>query len=97
MLGQLQMSYLQYMFLAAAACAANCLSAGFGPIGRPLGRASALDEWSDCPLPAMWLISDNLVYLFVLQVYSGVIWAGFDLAMLLLFFETISARSGSRF
>ena len=95
MLGQLRLSYLQYVLLASTAYAAKIV---FLPA---LGRLA--DRWGTtqllwvsglliAPLPAMWLVSDNLAYLFVLQVYSGAIWAGFDLAMLLLFFETISAE-----
>lgn len=95
MLGQLQMSYLQYMFLAATAYAAKI--AFLPALGRLADRWGATQVlWTSglliAALPAMWLISDKLVYLFVLQVYSGAIWAGFDLAMLLLFFETISAE-----
>ena len=41
------------------------------------------------PLPVLWLVSSNFLWLLVVQVLSGGIWAAYELTMLLLFFETI--------
>ena len=41
------------------------------------------------PVPALWLLNEHFAYLAVLQILSGASWAAFELAMLLLFFETI--------
>ena len=40
----------------------------------------------------MWLASDSFGYLIAVQACAGAAWAGFDLATLLLFFQTISAE-----
>ena len=40
-------------------------------------------------MPVLWLASDRFAYLFVLQIYSGLGWAAFELATLLLFLTTI--------
>ena len=45
------------------------------------------------PLPALWLLSDAVGWLLLLQLLSGVAWAAFELAMLLSFFEHIPERS----
>ncbi len=41
------------------------------------------------PLSALWILSDNLGYLLVLQLLAGVIWAAYELATFLLLFEKI--------
>ena len=43
-------------------------------------------------MPVLWLVSDRFAYLFALQIYSGLGWAAFELATLLLFFETIPSE-----
>jgi hypothetical protein len=45
------------------------------------------------PLPALWLVSDRLPYLFCLQLASGAIWGAYELAVLLLFFEMLAGPS----
>ena len=46
-------------------------------------------------MPALWLVSDTLPWLFALQILGGVLWAAFELATLLSFFDQIpeSART----
>ena len=41
------------------------------------------------PLSGMWLVSNSLPFLIALQFLGGIVWAAYELAMLLLFFETI--------
>jgi hypothetical protein len=95
MLGQLEMSYLTYVVLSSTAYVAKilCLPA-LGRLADRWGTTQLL--WNSAlaiaPLPAFWLVSDSPIYLFVLQIYSGAVWAGFELAMLLLFFESIPAE-----
>ncbi len=43
------------------------------------------------PLSGMWIISDNYIWLCVTQVTAGLMWAAYELAFLLLFFESIPA------
>ena len=31
-------------------------------------------------VPLLWIFSSNIIYLFVIELFSGVIWAGFNLA-----------------
>lgn len=44
------------------------------------------------PLAGGWLISTNFYYLMALQAFGGAAWGAYELAILLLFFETIPAR-----
>ena len=40
-----------------------------------------------------WLISGQIVYLAIVQLVSGLVWAAYELAMLLMFFEAIPKQS----
>ena len=44
------------------------------------------------PLPAMWLLSRSFAVLIVAQLAAGAVWAAYELATLLLFFETIPSE-----
>ncbi len=88
----LGLSYVSYVALICAAYVAKIV---FLPV---LGRAA--QQWGArrvlwasgliiAPVPALWLASDHFVYLLVLQVISGGAWAAYELAMLLLFLDTI--------
>ena len=44
------------------------------------------------PLAGGWVVSDNYVYLVALQALAGTAWAAYELALMLLFFETIPQR-----
>jgi hypothetical protein len=92
MLGQLRLDYLGYMVLTCAAMAAKVVFLpALGRLAERWGASRLL--WAGglavAPTPVLWLVSDRLAYLFALQVYSGMVWAAFELATLLLFFETI--------
>jgi MFS family permease len=92
MLRQLGLSYASYMILLSAAFVAKI---AFLPA---MGRL--VDRWGTTrllwiggvgliPLSSMWIVSDHFGYLLGLQVLSGAAWAAYELAMLLLAFETI--------
>jgi MFS family permease len=44
------------------------------------------------PVSALWLLSDSFAYLVTVQVFSGIAWAAYELAMLLVFVDTIPAK-----
>jgi predicted MFS family arabinose efflux permease len=47
-------------------------------------------------LPLLWCVSHNLIYLFIVQLFSGFIWAGYNLCMTNYVFDTVPARSRVR-
>ena len=92
MLKHLNFSYAEYMMVVASAFASKSL---FAPL---MGRLAArwgtrkLLWWGGVgivPLSALWLVSDSFVYLMALQVAGAFAWAGYELAMALLFIESI--------
>ncbi|MCA9267676.1 MAG: MFS transporter, partial [Planctomycetales bacterium] len=44
------------------------------------------------PFGALWLVSTNLWYIGVLQFSAGCVWAGYELATFLIFFDAIDRR-----
>ena len=95
MLGQLRLNYLNYMVLTCAAMAAKVVFLpALGRVAERFGASRLL--WiggvAIAPMPVLWLVSDRFAYLLALQIYSGLGWAAFELATLLLFFETIPSE-----
>ena len=92
MLGELHLSYSIYVAIVCAAIVAKIV---FLPtVGRIADRVGVrrvfwISAAAIVPSSALWLVSSNWVYLMAIQIYSGVVWCAFDLATLLLFFETI--------
>ncbi len=92
MLGELHFSYSVYVTVVCAAIVSKIV---FLPtVGRISDRWGArrvfwISAAAIVPVPALWLVSDNCGYLIAVQIYSGIAWCAFDLATLLLFFETI--------
>jgi len=94
MLKVLDLSYGLFTTLIAAAFAGRILL--LPALGRIAHRRGArrLLIWSACgvaPIPALWLLSSDPIYLFGLQIAAGVAWGGVELSTLMLFFERIDA------
>ncbi len=92
MLGPMQLSYASYVTLIAVCFAAKAISLpALGAAADRLGarRLLWLGGLGIVPISGLWVISNSFPYLFAVQVLSGVTWAAYELAMLLLFFETI--------
>ena len=92
MLSTLKLSYGQYMILISASYASKSLMLPrLGGFVRAVGAQRLL--WvcgmGIIPLAALWAVSSNFYYLLCVQLLSGSIWAGYELATFLLLFETI--------
>ena len=92
MLKQIRFSYFEYVVLIAVSFAAKALALpALGRLARRIGTQRLL--WiggvSIAPVSALWLVSNNFGYLIFVQVAAGLAWAAYELAMFLLFFETI--------
>lgn len=92
MLVQLDLSYGAFAILTAAAFVSRIFTLPLlGLLAHRFGtrRLMLIGAAGIVPLPALWLISDSLLYLLVLQCVAGCAWASFELATLLAFFERI--------
>ncbi len=94
MLKQVQFSYLQYVVLIGVSFAAKVVALpALGRLARRVGARQLL--WLGgvgiVPVSAMWLVSNAFAWLLIVQILAGVTWAAYELAMFLLFFESIPA------
>lgn len=95
MLVHLRLNYWQFAMLTAMAFAARILVLPIlGASAKRYGAQWLLWVGGLCiiPLSSLWLLSDSILYLACVQVVSGMAWGAYELAMLLMFFETIPRR-----
>ena len=92
MLRELHLSYEAYMLIVATSFLAKALALpSLGRLGAKLGPARLLGcaGLAIIPLSLLWIPSANIGYLMAVQVLAGTCWAGYELAMSLLFFAAV--------
>ncbi len=92
MLGQLKLSYVHYLILICTPYVARiACSTAWGHVVDRIGlhRVLWLSGLLVAPLPLLWNVSDSFPFLVAVQTYAGLTWAGYELAQLLLFFDSI--------
>ncbi|MBI2559987.1 MAG: MFS transporter [Planctomycetes bacterium] len=85
MLRDLQLSYLTYTILCTTPAVSGLLTKTFW--GRRADRFGNLSVLRICAsiipiLPLVWIFSQNVYYLFIIEVASGIVWGGFNLCSL---------------
>lgn len=91
---KLDFSYLDYTMLITFAFVSKIATLPLcGRFAKRFGarRLLTLGGVGIIPLAVMWSVSDNYVWLCFTQVAAGICWAAYELAFLLLFFESIPA------
>ncbi len=91
----LQFTYAEYATLLGASFVSKFLLLPlWGKLAHKVGAQRLL--WAGAigliPLAAGWNVSSNYVWLLVLQLFAGAAWGAYELALVLLFFETIPER-----
>ncbi|MGE0480520.1 MAG: MFS transporter [Phycisphaerae bacterium] len=92
MLDVVRFNYLEYMVLIAAAFVARVIALpALGRVAHGFGarRLLAVGGVLIVPLPLLWVFSHSFWYLLVIQLLAGLAWAAYELAALLMTFETI--------
>jgi MFS family permease len=95
MLSHLAFSYSRYVVVISFAMAIKAIALPtLGRLAERFGAARLLwfSGLAIMPLPALWTLGHTLPYLLFIQLCSGIGWAGFELASLLMFFEAIAPR-----
>lgn len=93
MLRDLHFSYLTYMFVHMGAVVASLISFPiWGKHADRIGNAKVLKTTSLLiPLiPVLWLFSNNIAYLFMIEVFAGFVWGGFNLCSLNFIYDAVS-------
>lgn len=91
----LKFSYAEYAALLGASFVAKFLLLPFwGKLAHKVGAQRLL--WAGAlgmiPLAGGWNVSSNYTWLLILQLFAGAAWGAYELALVLLFFETIPER-----
>jgi MFS family permease len=92
MLKQLMFPYSTFMLMLGVAFVARItILPALGRIARRHGAKTVL--WMGglgiIPLSVLWLVSDSVPYLLMIQVLAGLAWASYELGTFLMLFETI--------
>ncbi|HOW58431.1 MAG TPA: MFS transporter [Candidatus Omnitrophota bacterium] len=93
MLQDLSFSYFTYMLIHLGAVVSGLISFPiWGKHADAIGNAKVLKTTSLLiPLiPLLWTFSDNLFYLFCVEIFSGFVWGGFNLCALNFIFDAVS-------
>jgi MFS family permease len=92
MLRQLSLSYADYVMLIATAFVAKIVALPlFGQFAYRFGPRKLLwlGGMGVVPTASLWLVSNSFGWLVLIQALSGTMWAAYELATFLLFFESI--------
>jgi MFS family permease len=95
MLKDLHFDYLMFTIINAAAIVTKFLSMPvWGKASDQFGtrKILALTGYLMPLVPVLWVFSGNVFYLITIQVYSGFIWAGFELASFNFVFDTTTPQ-----
>jgi MFS family permease len=92
MLRELHFSYLSFMSLTSICLIGKAVALPFwGRFAHRYGarRLLWIGAISILPLSACWMVSANYAWIALIQFVSGLTWAAFELAIVLMFFEAI--------
>ncbi len=99
MLKQLQFSYSQFVTLLAIGFLSKIIALSWWTKLTSRGGAQRL-LWIGgigiVPLSSLWILSDNIYELALVQMASGVMWAAYELGFFLMFFETLPIEKRTR-
>ncbi|MCA8988116.1 MAG: MFS transporter, partial [Planctomycetaceae bacterium] len=92
MFNRLLLSYDEFMMLIAVAFLARIISLpAWGHWAHRHGARQLLwiGALGIAPVSMGWVVSQQFYWLMLIQVYSGMVWAAYELAFFLMFFESI--------
>lgn len=95
MFEELHLSYGAYAILIGTSFLAKvCALPIWGHFAHRLGahRLLWIGGLGITPISGMWLVHDSFTWLLMIQLVGGVVWAAYELAFFLLFFESIPAE-----
>lgn len=93
MLRDLKFTYIEFTGVIAAATITQFLTFRYwGDLSDRFGNKKILNVcgWGIAFVPMLWLVSSNMVFLVLIQVYGGFVWAGFSLASSNFIFDAVT-------
>jgi len=99
MLRDLQFSYMKFTLVTAVATITQFLAFRYwGGLSDRFGNKKILNVcgWGVAVVPILWLFSHHVLYLMLIQVYSGLVWSGFSLAAVNFIFDAVTPPKRAR-
>ncbi len=99
MLSDLKLSYLEYTCVVATAVLIQfVVMRSWGVLSDQFGNRKILRVcgWLVAFNPWMWLVSDHILFLVFIQLYSGFFWSGFNLAAANFVFDAVTPAKRAR-
>ncbi|MBU0482059.1 MAG: MFS transporter [Proteobacteria bacterium] len=99
MLRDLQFSYLEFTIVSGTATLFQFLTFRYwGEISDRFGNKKILNvcSWGIAIVPVCWLFSSNIFYICSIQIYGGMVWAGFNLAAANFIYDACSPPKRAR-
>jgi MFS family permease len=85
-----RLDYLQYSAFTGSILVVKVIALPtLGRVVQRVGtrRVLTISALAIAPIPLMWFVSEQFVWYLVIQLYSGLAWAGFELGMLMALFD----------
>ncbi len=98
MVTELKLSYMTFAIVFSSDFIARALSSSlWGRYSDRVGALPLLDRISYLMpmIPLLWLVSSNVVYLVLIQLFSGTVWAGFEVCSQSLVYKSASPEKRS--
>src|SRR5690606_13056435 len=99
MLRDLQFSYMEYTIVTATNTVTQFLTMQYwGQISDQFGNKKILNVcgYGVAFSPILWLFGDAMWYLLLIQVFAGLVWAGFNLAAANFMFDAVTPPKRAR-
>lgn len=99
MLYDLKMSYMTFTIVNAAAAAVKLVAMPvWGKVSDQFGtrKVISLAGFLMPVVPVLWLFSGNIFYLVLIQMFSGFVWAGFELSSFNFIFDVTDHRTRAK-
>jgi MFS family permease len=99
MLRDLQFSYLHYMVLQVVSAVAGLVALPlWGRHADAVGnvRVLRLSGFFACLIPLFWLVSRNVFYLALVQMFAGFVWSGFTLSATNFIYDAVTPQKRVR-
>lgn len=99
MLRDLRFSYVEFTMVTATATITQFLTFRYwGGLSDRFGNKKILNlcGWGVAVVPMLWLVSPQIFYLLVIQIYGGLVWSGFSLASGNFLFDAVTPPKRAR-
>jgi MFS family permease len=99
MLRDLSFSYIEFTAVTAVVTITQFLTFRYwGELADRFGNKKIINlcGWGVAVVPMLWLVSHRILYLFLIQIFCGLVWSGFSLASGNFLFDAVSPPKRAR-